>query len=210
MSHERDLTDLEIAERNYLVQEDIEIEYSQSLPAFVLSRDYVRAFGKILDFSSIVQKHGWIYKSLFEPSETVKAQVEILAKYQRNVEFRFKDESEGLRISSVIAGSTKQHLICHHLDDKHPYSRNTGGIVTRRIKGISRSRHKEVQKVHFIDYCIRNVEPMSVCNFRISRDHFRLFVTKTRKKCLSRFTVKRLIYNRHNRELIRGTKILIL
>ena len=104
VSNERNLTSLELFERDALLENGEQIDYHLSLPAYSLSRAYVKALGPILDFSSVVQPDSFIFKSLFQSSKAVEAQVEILSKMRKNMELMIKDEADGKRISSVIAG----------------------------------------------------------------------------------------------------------
>ena len=104
ISNERELTSLESFERKVLLDNGEQIDYHLSLPAYSLARAYIKAVGPILDFSSVVQPESFIYKSLFQSSRAAEAQVQILAKMRKNMELLIKDEADGKRISSVIAG----------------------------------------------------------------------------------------------------------
>ena len=100
----------------------------------------------------------------------------------------------------LLTGSTKQHLLSAHQENSYPISHGTEDIVTRKIKGVQRSRHKDISKKQFIRCCVQKLKSDSVPNFRISRDHYRLFLTKTSKVSLSRFTVKRILLEKHRRK----------
>ena len=75
ISHQRPSSQLELLERQTLLQENRRIPFTSSLVSYFLANQYIKVFAPILDWSSIIDQNSFVYNTLIKPSATLTAQV---------------------------------------------------------------------------------------------------------------------------------------
>ena len=75
ISHQRPSSQLELLERQTLLEENRRIPFTSSLVSYFLANQYVKVFAPILDWSSITDQNSFVYNTLIKPSPILTAQV---------------------------------------------------------------------------------------------------------------------------------------
>ena len=198
ISFQRDLSSIELFERQILLDNDAFIPFEESIPAYLLSRAFIKSIGPILDFSSILGPESYIEKAFLSNSKTLTAQAKILSVLTKNRPMLIKDETNAQPMKALIAGSCKQH-ICTVFTNTQSFPLCDGEykVLTKKAKGLPRSRHNQVTLADYVSVCVNKNDARVIGTARIQRSAYRLYLTKGSKKCLGRFTVKRYLDSRH-------------
>ena len=129
---------------------------------------------------------------------SLKYQIEYLATRTKNQPYKVKEESGCQLLESIIASSAKQHLVTTFPNTAYfPTNRGNPVVLTKKIKGVPRSRHNEVTIADFTDVAVSNKPPRVLITASLKKISFRIYLIKTRRKLLSRFSVKRLYSERY-------------
>ena len=87
----------------------------------------------------------------------------------------------------------QQHLVTMFpASSKFPDGSSIPIILTKKIKGIPRTRHGEVTISDFTDVTVHNRASRTLTAMSLRKFNFRIYLIQTKKKMLSRFSVKRL------------------
>ena len=73
-------------------------------------------------------------------------------------------------------------------------------ILTKKVKGIPRSRHDQVTLLDFRDVSVHNRPSRVVLTASLKKTSFQIFLLRSKKRLLSRFSVKRLYDDRFRRK----------
>lgn len=84
---------LEVIEKAILKNTNTEIPYNHSVVSMIRAGQYLKVFGPILDFSSILCPGTYIYNYVAQ-SPALLAKVEFLASLTKNQPFLLKDEAQ--------------------------------------------------------------------------------------------------------------------
>ena len=124
--------------------------------------------------------------------------LEFLSLKTKNMSFHLKDETGASLLKCLVMSSSKQYMITRNTKSAmFPNKNKDSEIVTRKIKGLPRSKHHTVSFIDFSEIAIENKPARKVITARLKRTQFRIYLVKSRKKLLSRFSVKRLFSDRY-------------
>jgi len=198
--HQRDASPLELIEKRILKEKNISIPYHKSLVSYFLTNQFIKTIGPILDWSSIMNPDSFIFKNLIDQSESVQPQLEYLASKHKNKAFRMKCEANGMAIRTILAPSAKQHIVTAYPPDaSFPIPSEEVHLLAKKIKGLPRSKHREITMSDFIDVSLRGTKGRKISSNRLSRSIYTIYLCKNTKTCLSRLSTKRLFYNKFRR-----------
>ena len=144
--------------------------------------------------------------------------------------FHLKDESGGRKLKSVYASSAKvtwkvlalihvisvyfqskrfplyfflqQHIVTYYdPEGTYPFASFSNDLIlTKKVKGIPRSRHDQVTLLDFRDVSVHNRPSRVVLTASLKKTSFQIFLLRSKKRLLSRFSVKRLYDDRFRRK----------
>lgn len=116
-----------------------------------------------------------------------------MTEWTRNQPFLLKSETNTRLLSSLIAPSAKQHLIML-APKKSKYPRIVGrpGLLCKKVKGISRTRHDSITYMDFINVAVHRMPARKVTTGRFQKNQYQIFVVQNQKKCLSHLSTKRV------------------
>ena len=198
LSYQRRRTELEKLEIASLLASGIDIEFHRSITSMSLATAFVQTFGRLLDWSSVDNEDSYVLKTIVSMDPYLKYQIEYLAARTKNQPYKLKEESGCQLMESIIASSAKQHLVTTFpITARFPKIRGDPVILTKKIKGIPRSRHGEISIADFTNVAVSNRPPRVLITASLKKISFRIYLIKTRKKLLSRFSVKRLYSERY-------------
>ena len=223
-----------------MLQNNTSLPYHQTLPAYLISRQFIKSMGHLLDWSSVVKDESVVYNAIIKPDASLSVQADylvnatrsihtvtihtIITEYQclhqenvlqndetfiypttifflsllshRSQPFLFKDESQGRPICTLIAPSAKQHvLMAHSSNTTFPTPTTEPTYLCKKVKGLPRSRHNQITIEDFLHVAVRGAAPRKVSTARLQRSHYKMYLTTSSKKCLSRLSTKRLFYS---------------
>ena len=191
---------MESIERTMLQDNDLTIAFEESLPAYLISRAFIKTFANLLDFSSVVGPDSYIEQTLINKSPTLVAQTRILGDLTRNQPLLMKDETNGCAMKSIITAATKQNMILTFPKlDSFPFANSDAKVLSKKIKGLNRSHHKFVEYDDFISCVLHKQAAKTIGTARLQRCSYRIFLAKSSRKCLGRFTSKRFLHSRFRR-----------
>ena len=92
----------------------------------------------------------------------------------------------------------QQYIITRAMPDvKLPNQNKDSEVMTKKVKGLPRSRHSNVSFLDFSNITIENKPTRSVVTASLKKTKFRIYLIKSRKKLLSRFSTKRLFSEKY-------------
>ena len=174
--------------------------YEKSLPAHMISTSFIKSFGNVLDYSSIVGPDSFIEKTLINNSPTLVAQTKILGDLTKNQPLLLKDETNGVPMKTIITAATKQNMILTFPSlDSFPCVKSDAKVLSRKIKGLNRSHHKFVEYDDFVSCVLHKKTPKTIETARLQKCSYRIFLARSSRKCLGRFTSKRYLHSKYRR-----------
>ena len=88
ISNQRQTSGLEQLEMNLLLQSNTSIPYDQSLPAYLISRQFIKSMGHLLDWSSVVKDDSVVYNAIIKPDASLSVQTDYLVNATRLIQTR--------------------------------------------------------------------------------------------------------------------------
>ena len=179
LSYQRRRTELEQLEIAALLDSGIDIEFHRSITSMSLATTFIRAFGRLLDWSSVDNEDSYVFKTMVFLDPSLKYQIEYLATRTKNQPYKVKEESGCQLLESIIASSAKQHLVTTFPNTAYfPTNRGNPVVLTKKIKGVPRSRHNEVTIADFTDVAVSNKPPRVLITASLKKISFRIYLIK--------------------------------
>ena len=198
LSYQRRRTELEQLEITSLLASKKDIEFHRSLTCMSLATAFVQTFGRLLDWSSVDNEDSYVLNTVISMDPSLRYQIEYLSTQTKNQPYKIKEESGCQLLESIVASSAKQHLVTMFpTTARFPTRRGNPVILTKKIKGVPRSRHNQVSIADFTNVAILNKPPRVLITASFKKTCFQIYLVKTRRKLLSRFSVKRLYSERY-------------
>ena len=85
ISNQRQTSALEQLEMNLMLQNNTSLPYHQTLPAYLISRQFIKSMGHLLDWSSVVKDESVVYNAIIKPDASLSVQADYLVNATRSI-----------------------------------------------------------------------------------------------------------------------------